>query len=314
LSSIVDQQAPRFSICLPTFNRGHLLGGLFGNLARLVGPRFELVIVNDGSTDDTATHIARLAEAAPFSVTALTTSGAGLGAALNLALDHARGEFIVIMDDDDQLRPEALQRAETAWESIPPGERDQFCGICGLCADEDDVVFGSRFPSSRMDSDFFTMRVVHGVRGDKQEIVRRDAIGNYRVPVFPGERLGNASLYFFHAGRNLKARFVNEIWMTKGRLGDGLSARMRRAKMRSPNFHAEAQRQILEDHPRAPFLYRLKTAKDYLRYRAHAGEPMRAAAKRLSDHWLAWLAMPVAWGAVQGDRRRAGDMPKLDRH
>ena len=42
------------SKCAPTCSRAHLLPGLFGNLARLTGPFFELVIVNDGSPDDSA--------------------------------------------------------------------------------------------------------------------------------------------------------------------------------------------------------------------------------------------------------------------
>jgi glycosyltransferase involved in cell wall biosynthesis len=293
-----------FSICLPTYNRAPLLDGLFENLSSLVGPRFELVVVNDGSTDGTADRLAELSAAAPFPVVQLSTPGHGLGAAINAALDHASGEFIVIMDDDDRLKPYALQRALDVWNSIPENRRGEFCGVCGLCGDDEDRIFGTRFPKDGLDTDFFTMRAVKGVRGDKQEIVRREAIGSYRVPVYPGERLGNAMLLFFHAGRHLRARFVNEIWMVKGRLGDGLSAKMWRAKMNSPNFHAEAQRQILEGHKTGPFLYRLKVAKDYLRYRSHAGEPLRQAAKHLSDNWLALFALPFARAAVRSDLAR----------
>ncbi|NJL73311.1 MAG: glycosyltransferase [Candidatus Competibacteraceae bacterium] len=49
-----------FSVCVPTFNRAHLLPKLFQGLDEQRGPSFELVIVNDGSTDNTSDTVRRL--------------------------------------------------------------------------------------------------------------------------------------------------------------------------------------------------------------------------------------------------------------
>jgi glycosyltransferase involved in cell wall biosynthesis len=297
--------APVFSICIPTYNRSALLPGLFDNLAELRGPSFELVLVNDGSPDDTVAVVERLAASAKFPVSAVHIEHGGLGPALNSAFDNATGEFIIIMDDDDLIRPDCLENALAAWQSIPAAERDGYCGVCGLCEFEDGTLVGNRFPEDTLDSDYFTVRMVRNVRGDKKEVLRRSALGDFRFEVIEPERRAIKNMLWFGLARTYRTRFVNTIFMRKGRRPDGITANGRRQKVTSPNLTAKYNLSLLQWFPGAPFWLRLRFAVDYLRYRGHAGEDIGAAARHLPAG-LALVAKPLARVAMRRDLRKLG--------
>jgi hypothetical protein len=104
----VNQQ-PRLSIITPVYNAsGHLRETLDSVVAQ-TSQDFELIAVDDGSTDDSPAILDEYATAHPnFVVRHITNSGS---AALprNLALDSARGEFVFFLDSDDLLAPDTVK-------------------------------------------------------------------------------------------------------------------------------------------------------------------------------------------------------------
>ena len=86
---------PDFSICVPTFNRSALIDRWFNSLRAQTGIQFELVVVNDGSSDDTGEKLETLARTADFPVVVLHGERQGRGAALNRAFDAARGRLVI---------------------------------------------------------------------------------------------------------------------------------------------------------------------------------------------------------------------------
>ena len=85
---------PRFTVIICTFNGSRTLRDAFEGLKRVQYPDFEVVVVNDGSTDDSA----RIA--AEYGATVVTTENRGLSSARNTGLEAAAGEFVVYLDDD----------------------------------------------------------------------------------------------------------------------------------------------------------------------------------------------------------------------
>lgn len=69
----------------------------------------ELILVNDGSTDNTATVFSQVTSTWPRS-SLVTQPWAGLGAARNVGLLHASGPYVMFLDSDDYLYPEGLER------------------------------------------------------------------------------------------------------------------------------------------------------------------------------------------------------------
>ncbi|WP_020015360.1 glycosyltransferase [Promicromonospora sukumoe] len=105
---------PAVSVIVPAYNEGVVLDACIRSIARSDYPDFEIVCVDDGSTDDTFAQLQALAAELPR-VRALTQPNAGKGAALNRGLQHARGEVLVLVDADGVFRPDTLSEMVRAF-------------------------------------------------------------------------------------------------------------------------------------------------------------------------------------------------------
>ncbi len=85
---------PKISVVVCTFNGGHTLSACLESLLRLDYPNYEVIVVNDGSTDNTA----KIASSYGFRV--ITTENRGLSSARNTGLNAATGEIVAYIDDD----------------------------------------------------------------------------------------------------------------------------------------------------------------------------------------------------------------------
>ncbi|MEO7787637.1 MAG: glycosyltransferase family 2 protein [Sphingomicrobium sp.] len=104
--------APRLSIVVPCFNEADCLPALYERLGAvgrgIVGEDYEILLVNDGSRDDSWPIMARLAEQDPHLVAIDLSRNHGHQLALTAGLDLCRGELIFIIDADLQDPPELL--------------------------------------------------------------------------------------------------------------------------------------------------------------------------------------------------------------
>jgi glycosyltransferase involved in cell wall biosynthesis len=107
------------SIIIATRNRRHLLAQTLQALAQQSWPReqFEIVIADNGSTDDTRAVIEAAAAAAGApSITYLDVREPGKSAAVNRALSATRGDLLAFTDDDVEPEPQWLERLHAAAE------------------------------------------------------------------------------------------------------------------------------------------------------------------------------------------------------
>ena len=108
---------PDISVVLPAHNEAGNIGPMAGVLAELLKPfgRFEIVFVDDGSSDGTLAAI-RAAAATDPSVRYLSfTRNFGHQAALRAGLRHARGRAVIVMDCDFEHPPELIPQLLAAW-------------------------------------------------------------------------------------------------------------------------------------------------------------------------------------------------------
>jgi glycosyltransferase involved in cell wall biosynthesis len=108
---------PSVSVILPTYNRAALIGEAIQSVLAQTYRDFELVVADDGSTDDTELVIGAYAD--PRIVYIPSEVNRGIAAARNLALTHARGRYIAFLDSDDVWRPELLMTQIDFLEEHP---------------------------------------------------------------------------------------------------------------------------------------------------------------------------------------------------
>jgi glycosyltransferase involved in cell wall biosynthesis len=113
-----DGRAPHVSIVMPVFNAGPWLGRALDSVAAQTYRDFELVIVDDGSTEPRTR--ARLdAAAARPGVTLHRTENRGPSRARNLAIERARADVILPLDADDWLHPRFLEKTVPVLDAEP---------------------------------------------------------------------------------------------------------------------------------------------------------------------------------------------------
>src|SRR5215213_3376671 len=106
--------APMVSVIIPCHNQARFLADAIESvLAQQYGP-VEIIVVNDGSTDDTAAVAARYP-----AVRHIVQDNRGLAEARNTGFVHSRGSLLVFLDADDRLLPHALARGAALLDADP---------------------------------------------------------------------------------------------------------------------------------------------------------------------------------------------------
>ena len=95
------------SVIIPTYNNAEFLNRCIGSVPS--SPSVQIIVVDDGSTDDTQAVLAGIKEAYPGMVVTRKERG-GVSSARNLGLKNASGDFVVFLDADDSLTRGALER------------------------------------------------------------------------------------------------------------------------------------------------------------------------------------------------------------
>jgi glycosyltransferase involved in cell wall biosynthesis len=110
----IDANPPLVSVVIPCYRQAHFLNEAIESVLAQSYPHFELVVVDDGSSDNTAA----LAGIYP-GVRYIRQRNAGLSAARNTGLRHSLGKYLVFLDADDRLLANALEAGLQCFTSHP---------------------------------------------------------------------------------------------------------------------------------------------------------------------------------------------------
>lgn len=99
----------RLSIVIPVYNVEKYLPKCLDSLLAASDTPYEIILVNDGSTDGSLAVAERYRARYPDLITVITTENMGQGNARNVGLEKARGEFLYFIDSDDYLAPGGME-------------------------------------------------------------------------------------------------------------------------------------------------------------------------------------------------------------
>lgn len=158
--------APRFSIVIPSYDRSALLVEAVDSALAQEAADFEVIVVDDGSTDDTRQVMDSYGDRIRY----IHQENGGLAAARNRGVAASRGEFVAFLDSDDLLERLFLQRVQTTFQQHPE---------CGAVFVAEREFVNSTDPPGRIHT-----KRTPGLRFDPVGLMSRDTgVGSGRPPV-----------------------------------------------------------------------------------------------------------------------------------
>ncbi len=116
------EEMPPVSIIVPAYNEGAVIGNAIESLLQMDYPAYEVIVVDDGSTDDTAEVVSRWErQGGGIDVRLVTKRNGGKATALNVGIAQARHPFILCMDADSWMDPGTLKAAMRRFDDPTVG-------------------------------------------------------------------------------------------------------------------------------------------------------------------------------------------------
>jgi glycosyltransferase involved in cell wall biosynthesis len=118
---------PTVSVVLPTYNRSNILPRAIGSVLQQTFGDYELIIVDDASTDNTEQVVNRYDDSRITFLSHSTNKGGS--AARNTGIDNADGKYIAFLDSDDEWLPRKLEKQLSELQSRPSNWVATYCGF-----------------------------------------------------------------------------------------------------------------------------------------------------------------------------------------
>lgn len=184
-----------FSICIPLYNREKLIGRTLDSLVDQTFKDFEVIVVDDGSTDESSKVVKKYEF--NLDIRYFYKENGGKHSALNIGIEKAKGVFFIILDSDDWLKKDALYNIYNLCCKII--NDDMYSGVLTRCIiPNSDKMLGKPFPSEPYISSYFDFHFISGRKkgfADCCDCNKTEILKQYK---FPEDR---------------RTKFVPEAWL-----------------------------------------------------------------------------------------------------
>lgn len=264
----MEKKAPEhivLTIFTPAYNRASLLPRLFDSIASQVaaGDPVEWLVIDDGSTDDTARVLQGFASERPDLVRHLRVENGGKHRAINRAAQLAWGDWVMIVDSDDRLM---AQSVASVLDTIRQSASDNSIGVLRALKTFPELDRDHRFAVPRNPAHHVEWLAAQAPF-DTAEVIRTRALRRHAFPDFPGERFMAEGWLWHHIDRTHLTFFINTAWIECFYQAEGLSASSRRIRASSPCGAMEVYAAMLAS--RLPLQLQIRASINWWRYWFH---------------------------------------------
>lgn len=213
------------TVFTPTYNRASTLPRLYNALKRQTDRRFEWLIVDDGSTDDTSSLVQQYQkEENDFQIRFYRQNHGGKPRAQNWAIDLATGELFITCDSNKYPDVKAVEHILSMAETIKG--IPMMCGVGGYRADLTGKVLGGQMeiePGCYVDCTRLEGEKC-GITGDKASAFFTEILQQYKSPEYPGELFISEGVWLIPMAMDgYKTRWFPEILIYGEYSKDGLT-------------------------------------------------------------------------------------------
>ncbi len=276
------------TILTPTYNRGYIIKKVYDSLIRQKNVEMEWLVIDDGSTDHTKEIIEAFQAEQKLHIRYFYKKNGGKHTALNLGIKKAHGEYLMILDSDDYLTDDALEKINKYWSKVE--NNPKVCSCTFLKQYPTGEIIGKRYQGTEILSDNIDFRYNQGNLGDMAEVYRTKILQKYTFPVFLEESFLSEAVVWNQMALDYQTFYINEPICICEYLEDGLSKSCLHARIRCPKGARENAKVFL--HPRFKFAIRLKNSILYTGFSLLAKDSLRKIYHQTPYHGMALLGVP----------------------
>ncbi len=220
----------KLSIVTPTYNRAPYLEQCFRSLEAQTNHDFEWILVDDGSTDNTADIVSAF-HTDRFPIRFVRKANGGKHTALNASHPYIHGTYVLILDSDDYLTETAVETVLAAWGRF---EQNPEVGIVTFLkgTDVDHPVCAAA--EYDVPVEIMRYRRIRYTRTDCCEVIRAELFKRYPFPEFAGERFLAESALWDRVSFTHKCVYQPSVIYICEYLDGGLTKSGRAMRIRNP--------------------------------------------------------------------------------
>ena len=227
-----NEKTFKLAILTPAYNRNELLEICFKSLQNQTCKDFVWYIVDDGSKIPQEAEFNKLKQQADFEMVLIRKENGGKHTAINTGVQAIKEPAVLILDNDDFLTPDAVERVKTDWPLI--SDKEDLCGLGYLRQYSDGKIIGVPYKKNGVIDTIVNQRYNQNVWGDKSEVYKTEIMKCFPFPVFEGERFLSESTVWCKMSGEYKFMFFNKPIYVCEYLEGGLSDNVRKTLFKNP--------------------------------------------------------------------------------
>lgn len=220
------------SIVTPTYNRAGLLKNCYQSLLNQTDKRFEWIVVDDGSTDNTAEVVTEFKKKqSDIDVIYVRKDNGGKHTALNASHPFINGSYVLILDSDDTLVDTAVEEVLKYWEKYNNNEE---IGIVTFLKGRSVDQPNAYAEDEGVPVDIMTYKRTCVFSGDCCEVIRTELFKKFPFPVYPGEKFMSEGVLWSRVSFSHKCVYINKVIYLAEYLEGGLTKSGRSMRIKNP--------------------------------------------------------------------------------
>lgn len=171
----------KLTVFTPTYNRAYILPNCYQSLCNQTNKDFHWLIVDDGSTDNTAELVKNWVNEGIISIQYIYQKNAGKQRAMNTAIKSCQTEIIADLDSDDCYLPETVAKILECFGEI--SNNTKVAGIIGRRSDSNGKIIGSNnIPEGKYIANYDRLLGKYGYFGDTNRAYKTKILAQYLFP------------------------------------------------------------------------------------------------------------------------------------
>ena len=205
--------AYQFTVFVPVYNAEKTIDRVFNSLGGQIFRDFEVIMINDGSTDNTHQVIQDLLPRANFELRYINNeiNKNKMGILLE-AVQLARGEFFIVHDSDDEIRPDGLLKLLEEYEAIPNEMKPQIAGVTSCCVNQFGERIGDQFLPQPYYSNPFIYSNIDKISGEKWGFNKTRILQSIKAnpEIFGRGLIPESFLWLTIAHQGFQSKYIND--------------------------------------------------------------------------------------------------------